>query len=179
MEYVMIFALIIFIGALLGSLYLSRPKPLPNGVEMQNMALKTELGVISDRHKLEMRRLEERIKSEYENWMQIRERHIRKDAVEKSKSITRGQTAEHFAPFAMETGLDPKDFRFFAAPIDFVVFDGLARVREGVAQDIEQIIFLDVKTGGSSLSKVQRAIRRAVDDGRVSFSVFNPDEDSK
>jgi predicted Holliday junction resolvase-like endonuclease len=179
MEYVIILALIIFIGAIAGQLLRTRPQLVPDRVEAQNMALKTELAVISDRHRRELKDLEIKIKSEYESWMQVREKHIRKDAVEKSKSVIRGQTAEHFAPFMMDSDLDPKDFRFFAAPIDFVVFDGMAKVREGVAQDIEQIIFLDVKTGSSSLSKVQQAIKRAVDAGRVNFSVFNPDEDAK
>jgi Endonuclease related to archaeal Holliday junction resolvase len=35
-----------------------------------------------------------------------------------------------------------------------------------------EIVFVDVKTGGSSLSPRQRLIRDAIEDGRVRFEVF-------
>lgn len=56
---------------------------------------------------------------------------------------------------------NPKEVRFVGSPIDLIVFDGLD---EGELRDI---IFLEVKTGNSSLSNRQRQIKDAILAGRV------------
>ena len=48
----------------------------------------------------------------------------RKDALDKSRSVMRGQATEHLAPFIIE-GTNPKDYRFMGNPVDYVLFEGL------------------------------------------------------
>ena len=102
----------------------------------------------------------------------------RKESVEKSRAVIRGQATEHLAPYVMEN-VNPKDCRFMGNPIDYVVFDGLSDVTDKVAKDIKEVIFVDVKTGKSNLTTVQRRIRDAIKEGRVSFQVVNPDKKEK
>jgi predicted Holliday junction resolvase-like endonuclease len=85
--------------------------------------------------------------------------------VDKSRSVLLGQVAEHMAPLLPGFGLNPKDARFLGQPVDYLVFDGLS---EGA--EIE-VVFLEIKTGGSRLSASELAIKRAVEAGRVRFEV--------
>jgi predicted Holliday junction resolvase-like endonuclease len=64
-------------------------------------------------------------------------------------------------PYLPAFEFNPKDARFLGRPVDFVVFDGLD---EG---DLRQIVFVEVKTGGSKLTSRERLIRDAIRDGRV------------
>lgn len=102
----------------------------------------------------------------------------RKDALDKSRAVIRGQATEHLAPYVMD-GVNPKDCRFMGNPIDYVVFDGLSDVTDKVAKEVKEVIFVDVKTGKSNLTTVQRRIRDAIEDNRVSFQVVNPDKKEK
>jgi predicted Holliday junction resolvase-like endonuclease len=56
------------------------------------------------------------------------------------------------------------DCRSLFEPIDYVAFDGLTE-REAV----EQVAFLDVKSGDARLNKHQRLVRDAINDGRVDY----------
>ena len=38
-----------------------------------------------------------------------------------------------------------------------------------------EIVFIEVKTGGSALSARERAVKKAVEQKRVGWRVFNPD----
>jgi hypothetical protein len=69
---------------------------------------------------------------------------------------------------------DPSDFRHIGDPIDFVVFKGATDMKNGVSKDISEILIVDIKTGDSQLSSIQRRIRDAVIRGDVSFVVRNP-----
>ena len=95
----------------------------------------------------------------------------RKQSVSGSRSVTSGKIQEHLAPmfpeFAKRFNLG--DARFIGAPIDYIVFSGLSEDR------VDEIVFLDVKTGQARLSKRQRAIRDAVNDRRVSFEILKLD----
>ena len=102
----------------------------------------------------------------------------RKDDLDKSRAVIRGQATEHLAPYVMD-GINPKDCRFMGNPIDYIVFDGLSDVTDKVAKEIKEVIFIDVKTGKSNLTTVQRRIRDAIKDNRVSFQVVNPDKKEK
>ena len=97
---------------------------------------------------------------------------IRKEAVDKSRSILRGQVVEHLAPFLID-GLSPGDFRWIGSPIDFLVIDGCGAVNDGKADEISRVILMDIKSGKSQLSKIQRRIRDAVKAGRVEFMTIN------
>jgi len=96
---------------------------------------------------------------------------IRKEAIKKSKEVNTGFTSENFAMF-MQGDLNPKDFRHLGDPIDFVVTCGADDVRNGVSDEVSEVVLLDVKTGNASLNKIQRRIRDAVVAGRVSFATL-------
>ena len=100
----------------------------------------------------------------FESWKKESEKEIRQDAIKKSKAVTGGKVTEHFVPFFHEFPFNPSDARFLGSPIDFVVFDGL--------EDDEEIdvVFIEVKTGSSSLTKRERRVRDAIREGRVSWT---------
>src|SRR3954463_14466691 len=70
-------------------------------------------------------------------------RNTRKDAVQQSRAVTRGQMYEQLVPYLPEFEFNPKDAQFLGRPVDFVVFDGLD---EG---ELRRIVFVEVKTGAS------------------------------
>jgi predicted Holliday junction resolvase-like endonuclease len=59
-------------------------------------------------------------------WKVETEKEIRKDAIDKSQSVTMGKMTEHIVPYLPGFRFNPSDARFIGSPIDFVVFDGLA-----------------------------------------------------
>ena len=105
-----------------------------------------------------------------ERWKQQHEQEIRYDAVQRSSAVTRGKVTEHIVPYLPGFDLNPKDIRFLGTPIDLIAFKGLNDSMEEV-----EIVFIEVKTGGSVLSPRERAVKKAVEQKRVSWRVFNPD----
>lgn len=89
----------------------------------------------------------------------------RKERVKKahqgSHRALAGQAAEQWAPFLEGFPGHPSDARFLGAPIDYLVFDGL---REG---DVNEVVFVEVKSGKSSLSTTERRLRDCIREGRV------------
>ena len=110
-----------------------------------------------------------------ESFIRTEKPKIRKETLKKSERVARGFTIENFAPF-LQKKYSPTDFRHLGDPIDYVIYDGLTDIHQGVADEIKEIIFLDIKTGQSRLNKGQRRIRDAVNSGKVSFKVYNPDK---
>lgn len=98
-----------------------------------------------------------------ESWKSTYEKEIRQDAIKMSKAVTGGKVTEHFVPFFHEFPFNPSDARFLGSPIDFVVFDGLED-----DEDID-VVFIEVKTGVSSLTKRERRVRDAIRDGRITW----------
>ncbi|WP_296031840.1 Holliday junction resolvase-like protein [uncultured Treponema sp.] len=88
----------------------------------------------------------------------------RKDAVNRSRSVLGGQFSEQIAPFLPDFPCNPGDVRFVGKPIDFVAFPGSA---EG--NDIEEIYFIEVKSGQSKLSPREKQIKLAVEQGRLKY----------
>jgi len=77
----------------------------------------------------------------------------------KSSEIRIGQVAEHLIPFLSQCKYDPKSMHFQGNPIDFLVYD----------LDQAEIIFLEVKTGKSKLSKRQKTIKNIIKAGKVYY----------
>src|ERR1044071_3464642 len=86
---------------------------------------------------------------------------LRRDAVQRSQSVTLGKVAEHLVPYLPDFRWNPKDARFIGSPVDFMVFDGLS---EGA---LRRIVFVEVKTGTSTMSSRERQVRDAVLGKRV------------
>ena len=91
-------------------------------------------------------------------------RNTRRNAVQQSRAVTRGQMYEQLVPYLPEFEFNPKDAQFLGRPVDFVVFDGLD---EG---ELRRIVFVEVKTGGSKLTARERLVRDAIRGGRVEWT---------
>jgi predicted Holliday junction resolvase-like endonuclease len=87
----------------------------------------------------------------------------REDAVRRSRAVLGGQLAEQLAPFLPGFPFDPTEIRFIGKPVDFIAFRGVS------AGKVEEVVFVEVKSGASALSKVERSLREAVESGRVSW----------
>lgn len=98
----------------------------------------------------------------------------RKDSIKRSRSTIRGQATEHLAPLTTDIW-SHKDYRFIGNPIDYIVFAGASGVTDTTQDNIDEIIFLEIKTGKSKLNKVQRRIRDCIKNNRIYFAVYNPD----
>lgn len=85
----------------------------------------------------------------------------RDDAVKRSRAVVGGQVAEQLAPYLPDFPCDPGDARFVGKPVDFVCFSGASK------GDVDEIIFVEVKSGGSALSKAEKSVRDAIVEGKV------------
>jgi len=84
----------------------------------------------------------------------------------KSFDVKKGKIVEQLAPYLQSFPYDPHDARFIGNPVDFVVFDGL-----NSGGDVS-IVFVEVKSGKSSLNDNERRIREAIENRRVRFELF-------
>jgi predicted Holliday junction resolvase-like endonuclease len=103
--------------------------------------------------------------TQLEHWKTQNESFFRSDAIQKSQSVIIGKVTEHLVPYMAEFTFNPKDVRFVGSPIDLIIFNGMDN------DDIQDIVFVEVKTGDSaSLSRRQRQIRNAVQAGKVKWT---------
>lgn len=98
-----------------------------------------------------------------EQWKAEVEKEIRKDAIDKSSSVTMGKMTEHMIPYLPGFGFNPSDARFIGSPIDLIVFDGLGN------DEVKKIVFVEIKTGASTLSTRERLVRDAIVERRVEW----------
>jgi predicted Holliday junction resolvase-like endonuclease len=98
-----------------------------------------------------------------EQWKVEAEKDIRKDAIDKSSSVTMGKMTEHIVPYLPGFGFNPSDARFIGSPIDLIVFDGLGN------DEVKKIVFVEIKTGISTLSTRERLVRDAILEKRVEW----------
>lgn len=89
---------------------------------------------------------------------------LRKDAVKRSKAVINGQVAEQIAPFLPDFPANPSDARFIGKPVDFIVFSGLSE-----NEKIDEILFVEVKTGKSLLSEREKEVKKAIEKGNVRY----------
>lgn len=79
---------------------------------------------------------------------------------QKSTEVRTGLLLETWAPFLDTFPYDPRSARFLGNPLDYVVFGE------------DEVVFLEVKTGDSSLSKSQRNIKELIEAGKVRFELM-------
>ena len=107
-------------------------------------------------------RFEQKVKEAIEK----REEEIKEEAIKRSARVLAGKTLEKFIPFLKNFPHNPQDARWLGDPIDFVIFDGLS------SGEPSKIIFCEVKSGESKLTKQQEKIRELVKKKRVEWSEF-------
>lgn len=99
----------------------------------------------------------------FERWKARYTKQIRKDAVQRSQSVTVGKVYEQLVPYLPDFRWNPKDVRFLGSPVDFVVFDGLSD------NDLRAVVFVEVKTGQSTLAPRERLVRDAIVHRRIEW----------
>ena len=87
----------------------------------------------------------------------------KKDAIEKSRSILKGQFSEQLSPFNSDFPVKPSEARFLGAPIDFIAFTGLDE------KEVSEIVFIEIKTGNATLNKTEKSIKEAIKNKKVKF----------
>jgi len=81
------------------------------------------------------------------------------------------------APLLPEFPFSSADARFIGNPIDFVVFDGYTQVKDEKGDTIS-VVLVEVKKGKGRLTREETMIKRAVEEGRVSWrTIFLKDEE--
>lgn len=89
-----------------------------------------------------------------------KEKHEKELSFRKSSEVRLGKIGENLAPFLKDWPWDPRRFRFLGHPVDGIQFNG------------DEIIFVEVKTGGARLSRSQKGARDLIKKGKVSFVTF-------
>jgi predicted Holliday junction resolvase-like endonuclease len=122
--------------------------------------------------------IEERARNDLERWKIECTSDIRKDSVNRSRSTLKGKISEQMAPFLPEFPFSPADARFIGNPIDFVVFDGYTKAKDEKGDSIG-VVLVEVKKGKGKLSREERLIQKAVEEGRVTWqTIVLKDENS-
>ena len=99
---------------------------------------------------------------------------IREDAIKQSRAVLSGQFSEQIAPYLPDFPFKPTEARFIGKPIDFVVFKGMDEKK------IDEIVFVEVKSGQSNLSKVEKTLKSAIQNKNVSWHEYKvPEEVTK
>jgi predicted Holliday junction resolvase-like endonuclease len=90
----------------------------------------------------------------------------RGDAVRRSRAVLGGLAAEQLAPWLPGFPFDPTEVRFVGKPVDFVAFVGSSSGK------IDEVVFVEVKSGNAAASGVERSLREAVRKGRVRWEEY-------
>ena len=91
---------------------------------------------------------------------------LRKDAISKSRSVLTGQFSEQLAPYFPDFKYKPTEVKFIGKPIDFIVFKGLDE------RNVSEVVFVEVKSGKSSLSSVERTLRETVKNKKIRWEEY-------
>jgi len=85
-----------------------------------------------------------------------------------AKSVNLGFLLERLAPTLDGFKFNKNDCRSLFDPIDYVIFEGLSKKKS-----VSKILFVDIKSGGARLSKKQKQIKEAVENGKVKFKTYS------
>ena len=92
---------------------------------------------------------------------------IKKGAPKTSLAVNVGKVVEKVAPALSGFPYNINDCRFLAEPIDYLIFDGVTRKGR-----VQELIFMDIKTGKARLKDEQRLIKDAVEHNRVEQRLY-------
>ena len=112
--------------------------------------------------------IEGRARNDLERWKIECTGDIRKDSVNRSRSTLKGRISEQMAPLLPEFPFAPADARFIGNPSDFVVFDGYTNAKDD-GGDLISVVLVEVKKGKGRLTREETLIKKAVEEGRVSW----------
>ena len=90
----------------------------------------------------------------------------KKAAVQRSRSVLSGMFAEQLAPYLPNFPFSPTEAKFIGAPIDFLVFRGMDEQR------IDEVIFVEVKSGSARLNHNEHSLKDAIENKRVRWHEY-------
>jgi len=93
---------------------------------------------------------------------------IRDDAIKRSRAVLSGQFTEQLAPYLPNFPYAPSEVRFIGKPVDFIVFKGMDE------QNINEVVFVEVKTGTSKLNNQQKNLKETIKNRKVKWEEYNP-----
>lgn len=119
--------------------------------------------------KLEERGVAQRqAQMDLDQWKTDFEAEIRADAAVRSTAIQKGKYTEQLAPFLPGFPFNPRDCRFLGDFCDFIVIDGYQDAKLGTG-DVRKIVFMEIKTGKSALTKGQKSVKIAIEGKQVEW----------
>jgi len=94
-------------------------------------------------------------------------------AIQRSRATIKGQFSEQIAPLlpGFPKDLKASEARFLGKPVDFIFFKGIDE------ENITDVVFLEVKTGKSSLTVNERRLRDAITEKRVEWREYRVPEE--
>jgi predicted Holliday junction resolvase-like endonuclease len=102
-----------------------------------------------------------------DKYWQLKLPEYRKESLERSRAVLTGQFSEHFAPFLPGFEFNPVDCKFLGKPVDFLVFKGLSK------KEIDEVVFVEVKSGKSNLSEIEKKLKKAIEEKRVRWKKYS------
>jgi len=96
---------------------------------------------------------------------------IRETAIKQSRAVLSGQFSEQIAPYLPGFPYKPTESRFIGKPIDFVVFKGMDEKK------IDEVVFVEVKSGKNTLSGIQKSLKNAVENKKISWHEYKVPEE--
>ncbi len=91
---------------------------------------------------------------------------IRETAIKQSRAVLSGQFSEQIAPYMPDFPYKPTEARFIGKPVDFIVFRGMDEKK------IEEVVFVEVKTGQGKLNNVEKSLKEAIQNKDVSWHEY-------
>lgn len=95
----------------------------------------------------------------------------RRDAIAKSRAVLSGQFSEQLAPYLPNFEFSPTECKFLGKPVDFIVFKGMDQKK------IDEIIFVEVKSGKSKLNSQQKNLKETVNKKKIKWEEYKIPEE--
>ena len=95
---------------------------------------------------------------------------VRQDAIDRSRANLGGQFGEQLAPYFPDFPYSPTELRWLGKPIDYVVFKGMD------TNALQEIVFLEIKSGTSQLNEHQRQVKRLIEEQKVKWDIYRVDK---
>lgn len=89
----------------------------------------------------------------------------RSDAVSRSRNVVLGHVHEKIAPLLPNFPYSYKDLVFLWKGVDYLVLDGLSK------WNLREIVFLEIKSGTSTLNRNEQMVKNCILQKRVSYEV--------
>ena len=95
----------------------------------------------------------------------------RADAINRSRASLGGKFSENLSPYFPNFPFHPTEMRWLGSPVDYIIFKGMDNDK------IEELIFLEIKSGKSVLTTREKQIKKLIEEKKVSWKLYDlPDK---